>query len=210
MGLRWSSTGLRRPENLLFCSFRNSSASRRPYTAIHKALSFRKPWPGRGPVSGLRWSPPDSADRGICLFVPASRRRYTATYKALSFRSPWPRSGVGTPVEFHRTPQTGESACSSPQAAGATPQHTRRCHSEGLGRGPVLGLRWSPPDSADRRICFFLPVIGCNASQKLSINSKAQRAAPGLNIVPVSPTNLMNALILGAARNECKQPSAGS
>jgi hypothetical protein len=41
-------------------------------------------------------------------------------------------------------------------------------------------------------------------SQKLLINTKAQRSPLGLDTIPLSPTNFMNALILGAPSFDCK------
>jgi len=118
---------------------------------------------------------------------PALRRNI----QVLSFRRPWPRSGVGAPVESTglRRPENLLVRSRKPPALHRNIQ------------GVVI------PKALSRGICFFLPVVGRNVSQNPSINSKAQRAAPGLNIVLVSPTNLMNALILGAPSNDCKPQS---
>jgi hypothetical protein len=43
-------------------------------------------------------------------------------------------------------------------------------------------------------------------AEELPINTKAQRSPLGLDTVPLSPTNFMNALILGARHNDCKPP----
>lgn len=58
--------------------------------------------------------------------------------------------------------------------------------------------------ATETRRCRCAAGNGIPAGQNSPKNTKAQRSPLGLNTIPLSPANFMNALILGAASLDCK------